>query len=188
MKLEQTTAPVNNPVSDDLVEQQLRIGDGDDPLIVSNAIKFGTNQVEKDTGRALINQTWTMYLDKFPCNETIYVPKGKIQSITSFQYRNTSGVLTPLVDGTDYRIDDIGGIRRIEPIGSWPEVQSDRNNVVQLVWVAGYGADESSIPDWAKQAILLKCQQSYDGTDVMDAYESAIVTEMLFFDYQHYNI
>ena len=188
MKLERTSAPVNNPVSNALVEQQLWVSSGESSLIIANAIKYGTDSVERDTDRSLITQTWTMHLDAFPCDDVIYVPKGKISSVTTFKYLNTSNVLTTLVADTDYYITSVGDEQRITPVTSWPSVSSDKLDAVQLVWVSGYGANDTDIPEWAKQAVLLKCKEAYDSTDVQEAYDSLIYNRRLLFDYSNKNL
>ncbi len=44
--------------------------------------------------RALITQTWDMYLDAFPCgNGEIRMPFYPLQSVTAVQYYDTDGIL-----------------------------------------------------------------------------------------------
>ncbi len=183
MNLERTTDPVLNPVTDALVEQQLFLGSGESPLVISNAIKSATDFVERDTDRSLITQTWTMTLDRFPVRETIFIPKGKIQSITSLKYLDVDDAEQTLTEGTHFTVTTVGTENRILPIGSWPDTSTDLHDVVTLVWVSGYGLLDTDIPAWAQRAILLKCQEAYDRTDVQDSYEATIAASKLFFEY-----
>jgi len=185
MNIERTTDPVNAAVATALVEQQLYISSGDSPLVIANAIESATDFVERDTDRSLITQTWTMTLDAFPNNfrTTIYVPKGKIQSITSLKYIDVDENEQTLDLNTHFTVTTVGKENRIIPIGSWPSVFTDKDDVVTLVWISGYGDDDSDIPGWAQRAILLKVQEAFDRTDVQDAYIATIAASKLFFDY-----
>jgi uncharacterized phiE125 gp8 family phage protein len=193
MRLERTISPATNAVLTELVEQQLYISSGESPLVIANAIKAAVQAVEQDTDRSLINQTWTMTLDAFPSSfweasirhfdyTTIFIPKGKVQSITSFTYLDEQGDEQSLVEGTDYTITTFGDEQRIEPIDGYPATLTTKNDVVKLVWVSGYGEADTDIPEWAKMAILLKVKEYYDGTDVEKAYNATILTSKLFFD------
>lgn len=193
MRLERTVDPAVNAVPTALVEEQLYLSANESPLVVSNATKAAVLAVEQDTGRSLINQTWTMTLDRFPSTyweesirhfdyTTIFIPKGKVQSITSFIYIDVDDVEQTLVLDTGYTITTIGDEIRIQPIDSWPSTLSTKDDVVKLVWVSGYGAADTDVPEWAKQAILLKVKEAYDGVDVEKAYDSTILTSKLFFD------
>ncbi len=185
MNIERTASPVNSAVTDALVEQQLFLDSGESPLLVANAIASATDFVERDTDRSLITQTWTMTLDQFPINrgETIYIPKGKIQSITSLAYIDGDGAPQTLDENTDFTVTSIGTENRVIPIGGWPSTSTDLNDVVTLVWISGYGDDDTDIPGWAKRAVLLKVQEAYDRTDVQEAYDATVIASKLFFEY-----
>jgi len=183
MNIERTTDPVLNPVTNALVEQQLFLDSGESPLVIANAIASATDFVERDTDRSLITQSWTMTLDRFPTRETIFIPKGKIQSITSLVYLDVDDAEQTLVLDTDFTVTSIGNENRIIPIGSWPSTTNDLHDAVTLVWVSGYGLLDTDIPGWAQRAILLKVQEAYDRTDVQDAYEATIIADKLFFEY-----
>jgi uncharacterized phiE125 gp8 family phage protein len=181
MTIERTTDPATNAVLTTLVEQQLYISSGESALVVANAITSAIDTVEADTDRSLITQSWTMTMDGFP--EIIYLPKGKVQSITAFTYIDTSDAVVALVEDTDYTLTTVGAMQRILPIGDWASTYSDKHDTVSIEWVSGYGDADTDIPGWAKSAILLKVKEQYDGTDVAVAYAKQIATFKLYFDY-----
>lgn len=181
MNLERTTDPVNDAVLTTLVEQQLYISSGESPLVIANAIKSAVMSVEQDCDRSLITQSWTMTLDYFP--DVITLPKGKIQSITSFTYIDADDAEQTLAQDTDYRITTVGSAQRLIPIGDYPNLADDTLDVVKIEWVSGYGDDDTDVPENLKQAILLKVKEHYDGTDVTDAYNMATMKSRLIFDY-----
>ena len=134
-----------------------------------------------------------MTLDRFPTKyweasmgaddyNTIFIPKGKLQAITSFTYLDVDDVVTDMVVDTDYTITSIGDEVRINPIDYYPSTLTTKKDVIKIVWESGYGLLDTDVPEWAKQAILLKVKEYFDGTDVEKAYDLTILTSKLFFD------
>lgn len=155
-------------------KQQLRIASTYDDNNVNTLLDAARQIVESETNRAILNQTWTLYLDYFP--DVIYLPKGIIQSVTSVKYIDTGGTQQTLADGTDYTtttgIDD----GRIVPTNNgWvSDVNTEQNNVVEIIFVAGYGATKTAETSWAEQAILMKLSQLYYNLDSSMGYENLV--------------
>lgn len=196
MKLERTVDPAVNAIATTLVEESLAISSGENANLVANYIDSAQDDLEIDTDRALISQTWRMTLDRFPARqlitddagtmrETIFLPKGPILSISTFDYLDVNEESQSLVAGTDYNLTSNGDFPRIEPIGNWPATFSLRNDVVTIDIVVGLGVNEAAMPGWVKTALLLKIKGLYDDCFEIyeDAYNSAIITRKLFFDF-----
>lgn len=182
MRLERTTAPALEPVTQEEMENQLNLSHGYDTDKVNSIIKAAREVVEVDTDRSLVNQTWTMHLDEFP--DVIYLPKGKAQSITSFSYINTDNVLTALVEGTDYYLSNVGAEARLIPLTSFPNTHTVKKETVQVVWVSGQGATAADVDYWAKEAIKVRGTMMYDlGNDMSDIYHWLVNSKKLYFDY-----
>lgn len=64
-----TTQPAVEPVTLDEVRAHLRIDSTDEDLLLETMIQAARQQAETITRRALVTQTWTMALDKFPSPE-----------------------------------------------------------------------------------------------------------------------
>jgi len=193
MRLERTVDPINNAVTTALVEQQLYLSANESPLMVANVIEGAIMKVEQDTDRSLISQTWVMTLDRFPSSywensvrhfdyTTIFIPKGKVQSIASLKYIDTAGDEQELIEDTHFKLTKVGDEARIEPIDSYPATLTTVNDAVTLTWVSGYGADDTDVPAWAKQAVLLLCREYFDDIDVEKSYNRVISRGKLFFD------
>lgn len=197
MRIERTTDPVNPAILTTTVEEALNIPSGTNAVLVADYIDSATNDLETDTDRALITQTWTIKLDKFPTcyyengtkhydYRTIFLPKGVNATITSFAYLNSSDVSTPLVLDTDYTITATGTDARIEPINGWAtDVLEDENDVITIVYTVGIGADTADMPGWVRTALILKVKGLYDDCfeKYQEAYGYAIATRTLDFDY-----
>lgn len=110
--------------------------------------------VEKHTGRTLINTTRVLYRDGFPPdNETIELPYGPVQSISSIVYIDENGDQQTWA-AANYYFDAFSVYARITPAHDvdWPDTQ-DQINAVKVTYVAGYGAAASAVPAPLKECI-----------------------------------
>lgn len=142
MPLKLKTAPASEPITLANAKIKLGIESGDTSAdtTIGWMIPAARQWVENRLGRALITQTWTLYSDGF--DSMIYLPKGHIQSVTHIKYTDSTG--TPVtVDSADYQLDLVSEPARIMPsvsAGSWPSVESNRLNSVEIEYITGYGA------------------------------------------------
>lgn len=119
-----------------------------DDIYVSSLILAARLRAESFTQRALITQTWDAYWDAFPSGADIEVPINPLQSVTSLTYVDVNGVTQPLVENTDFVVDSKSvPAWIILPVGcSWPTPQRTPN-AVALRFVAGYGNNETDVPE-----------------------------------------
>ena len=155
MPLKLHTSPSVEPVTSANVKIKLGIASGDtsSDTQISWMIPAARRWVEQRTGRALINQTWQMYLDEFP--NVIELPLGNVSSITHVKYTATDGTLTTMSE-SDYQTDLVSAPARIKPSYSaitWPTTRDNTFNAVEVQFVAGYGAAASAIPEDIIEAI-----------------------------------
>ena len=171
MKYELVTAPAAEFVNAAMVEAQLGLAAGFDAAKIARDIKAKRKMAENHCQRAFINQTWRLALDSFPTKKinnpkkAIYLPMGKVQSITTFSYVDTEGNAVSLVADTDYYLDAIGGTARLVPVGEWPTPDT-RPNCINVTYVVGYGTtlpeEYSDIID----AVLLQVCDEYETRQV----------------------
>lgn len=188
MKYERTVDPAGLPIALTLIEDSLNLPTGTDSDLLNLYIEAATDDLERDIDMALVSQTWKFTLDKFPSDYndyTIFIPKGTTISVSSFTYQDTDDVQQTLVDGTDYEISQVGTEARIIPIDSWADTYPDKDSVVVLDVVLGLGADDTEMPKWVQQAIILKVKGLYDDCfeSYQMAYDKIITKRKLFFDY-----
>ena len=128
-------------------------------------------QVEHDTRRAIMTQTWDYYLDAFPSDNYIVLPFGKLASVTSVKYKDSDGTETTMVVTTDYLVETNGeGFGRIVlPYGvTWPSFTAYPSNPIAIRFVCGW-TTAASVPYKIKAAIRLLCAKLYRsrGDDVI---------------------
>lgn len=132
----------------------LRLGsDTTEDSLVSMLIGAAREYCESWTGRAFATQTIEAYLDAFPTENYIELPKPPMQSVTSVIYKDSAGTSTTMTATTQYIADTESPIGRIVlPYNaSWPSFVAYPVNPIKIKYVAGY----TVIPESLKQAMLL---------------------------------
>lgn len=168
-----TVNPLVEPVTVGQVKDHLRVSTSVDDTVLGNIITAARQQVERDTGKSLITQTWVMTLDCFPkVGEPIKLLNGPVQSVSSFTYNNASGVQTAW---SDYQLKTNDNPALIIPDfnGSWPTDYSYDKRGIIVTYVAGYGDTHVDVPFELRQAVILRAEMIYDGESRMlnSAYE-----------------
>lgn len=157
------TAPVAEPVTTAEAKAWANISTSTDDVAVDFMIKAAREYVELFSGRALMQQTWNLTLDKFP--KEINPPKPPLQSVASIKYTHTDGTADTLLASTEYKTDiktEPGRIREAFD-KSWPATRSEMN-AVTVKFVAGY-ADAASVPEALKSAIKMIVAHWYNNRE-----------------------
>jgi uncharacterized phiE125 gp8 family phage protein len=191
MKLERTTAPATDFITVAEAAFNVKADETYDATKLTRDIKSAIRHAENWCERAFINQTWTMTLRKFPTVNrynpmgAIFLPKGKIQSVTSLVYYDADGAEQTLVEDTDFTLSNTGEPGMIVPteaLGSWPSTSAYFVDAVTVVYVAGLGTSLPTDYDNIKDACLLEVgdlfqirQESHQGK----MYESGVWKRLL---------
>ena len=154
MAVSLVTAATTEPVTIQDLKEQLRIDENTEDSYLGGLLKTATRAVEKMSDRQLINATWRLSLDEFPCWD-IRVPKPPLSSVSSITYVNSTGG-SSTVASTDYAVDTYNEPGRITPAynATWPTGRL-QNNAVTVTYVAGYGASQNAVPDTYRHAIKM---------------------------------
>ena len=180
MALVLVTAPAEEPVDFDRVKDHLRLptvgGDIYDEPYVANAIVAARRSVENFLGRALVTQTWALYLDALPNDGVIELPLPPLRSVTAFEYKagDYTGTLTTWA-ATNYIVDianEPGRLALAYGI-TWPTLYSEIQ-AVKITFTCGYGG-ASSVPEAIVQALMMKTADLYEhrGGDEMQGQFAA---------------
>jgi uncharacterized phiE125 gp8 family phage protein len=161
-KLKLFTAPTTEPVTVTEAKAQVRQDSTADDTYIASLIATARQDVEGFINRALVSQTWELYLDAWPCHSYLDLPLPPLQSITSITYVDSSGT-TATFASSNYYVDILREPGRVylKPNASWPAVALQIVNGVIVKFVAGYGA-AAAVPDRIKQGILLRVGELYE--------------------------
>lgn len=150
-----------------------RIDDSTDDTLVDALVSACTALVERKTFRRLVNSTWYLYLDEFPCNEII-VPYAPLSSVTAITYTDTNGDSQTL--STDvYAVDTAREPGRItlKYAQVFPATRPIEN-AVRVEYVAGYGAAASAVPEALRLAVRQLVVESYDARNPEPVISSTV--------------
>lgn len=164
---ELTTAPSVEPVS---VAEARRACDLDDKHWDDDLTAWiieGRKRVEHDARVALINQTRTLHLHRFPRSDKLELPAVyPLSSVTSVYYLDTAGSSTLLATSV-YSVDTARkpGCLWLKNGQSWPDTYAQAN-AVTITYVAGFGATAASVPEAAKSAIKMYVRHRFYSPDL----------------------
>lgn len=161
MRVERPAGPPGpEPITPEEAAHYRRVDDlvDVDRDLFTACIRAAREYAERRTGRALVDRTWELVLDRFPCGpiEITRVPL-QVDSI-EIRYVDADGAEQTL-DSSAYVVVD-GEPVRIAPVESWPETQCGRIGSVVVGFTAGPG--EAGVPDILRSAMLLHIGDLYE--------------------------
>lgn len=153
--LSRTVAPVLSAVTTAEAKKQANVVAEDDDDYVARLVAVATEQVERDSNRALLTQTWQLTRHAFPAGRKLVLPRAPLQSVSSITYLDTAESEQTLAEAS-YLVDTHRepGVIWLDEDADWPSLVSSRPNAVVITYVAGW-TSASEVPQRAKHAILL---------------------------------
>lgn len=163
-------ADVQLPVTLQDAKAHMRITANDDDIYISYLIKAARQWVEEYTGRKLITQTVTRYLDDWPDENYIDLPYGGLQSVTSIKYTDSDGDQSTWSSG-DYIVET--GSNEARSRGrvvlaydeTYPTDVLYPSNPIEIIYVCGYGATKGHVPATIRQAIMILVSEWYENRE-----------------------
>ncbi|HBA83387.1 MAG TPA: hypothetical protein DCZ95_04750 [Verrucomicrobia bacterium] len=124
---------------------------------LTDCIQEARDHIEDITRRALLTQTWDVFLDGWPRSNSIKLPFGNLQSVTHLKYTDSAGAITTMAVTTDYIVETNGDQcgRIVLPYGeSWPSFTAYPSNPITVRFICGWTA-ASSLPRKIRAACKL---------------------------------
>lgn len=183
LSLVRTVDPAIEPVTVAQAKQHCRVDTDADDTLFETYITAARIHAEKQTNRALLNQTWKLSLDRFPgyqpwnlgspfapvvgrafsteyvCGQymqpPLLLPKPPLIAVESIQFYDISGTLQTL-DPSAYVVGSDSEPAMIFPVPFtwWPACIWGRPDAVQVTYTAGYGTEAEDVPANIVLAIL----------------------------------
>lgn len=182
------TAPTEEPIKAADLKLHLRLDTDDENEYLDGLILAARTHVETITRRALIKQTWTLYLDGFPPYkaiggqpfiesvsglkfsrseygyDAIELARPNLRAINSIIYTDPNGVPQTLAN-TEYTVDAKSVPGRVVPVygKTWPPFRFVPN-AVAIEFDAGWD-DAASVPEPIKQAVKMLAAHWYENRE-----------------------
>lgn len=168
-----TVPPTIEPVSVEQVKAAAGITTDARDALIAMQITVARTLAEEFTGRAFVQQTIQLQIDRFPpgrvpwwsgtiqaplrafmSEEPILLPRPPLITLATVQYYDESNTLRT-IPNTSYYVDGITEPARIvlNPGQAWPSDVRDRAAVL-ITYTAGYGTQSVSVPAAIQQAII----------------------------------
>ena len=129
------------------------------------------------TDRALVSQTWDVYLGGFPCGTAIELPLGKLQTVDEFVIRYADGSEVEWTVNEDGDLEDsagvvahvdnishYGGKIRLAHGRSWPVGTLRTSNPIRIRITAGW-TNAAAVPSPIRQYILLVLSDLFENRE-----------------------
>ena len=122
-----------------------------DATVLADLVVAARQAVEEYLNRALISQSWQLTINSKP-DARIPLPRGEVISITSTTVYDDSD---NTYDQSTYYHTKTGedGEIYLKSGSSWTTSGGRRAGLMVITYAAGYGADETSVPEKIKTAI-----------------------------------
>lgn len=173
MGLSIVTPPTAEPVTLAEAKAQCRVKHSDEDALIQQLTVAATRHIERTLSLALMARTYRLTLDQFA--DSIELPRGPVQSVTSVEYLDADGVSQALPSNyysTDLVSPSAWLVRNRD--SSWPTVL-DGVNAVSVTYIAGFDELPAEYAD-LKHAILLLIGHWYANREAVNVGTS--VTEL----------
>lgn len=182
MALRRISEPEQEPFTLDEVKAHLRVSHADEDAVITLLIRAVRRAAEEWLGRALVEQTFELVLDAFPCRE-IRMPRPPLLTIESIKYDDADGNEQTL-DVADYDVDTASQPGWVVPTDTWPSTIT-AINAVRIRFTAGYAASGDSPTDLAsgvyediKAGMLLLLAHYYANKEAVLVGQGAVALPM----------
>lgn len=160
----QTVAPVTEPVTIYEARRQVNLSQTDTAhdAKLASLIESARQQFEHDTGTYLIKRTMAVTLS---CLHEMQFPHKPVTAITSISYYD-AGNASQTLSSSVYQLDTGRSQLRLGYSQDWPTM-IDRWDAATITYVLGSHDDSTTVPAYAKSAMLLLIANEFEAPDMM---------------------
>ena len=165
MPLILTAGPASEPVSLDEAKAHCRIDTDAEDTLVSSLILAARLHVEQSLGLALIRQSWSLYLDRWPETPYVELPLAPLIGVDAVRLYSPTGSFVTLDPGLFFA-DTVSRRPRLArgDAQCWP-LPGRGINGIEIAFTAGHGAGADDVPMPLRQAVKLLVAHWYEARE-----------------------
>lgn len=158
MTLFRTVEPAAEPLTLPDTKAHLRLAQASDDALLHGLIRAAREEVERDTGLALIAQSWRLAVDWIPADLWLPLRRYPLRAVTSVTVYGSEGEAS-VMDPGDYETDLASRPGRLQFLRR-PERLRCMNGI-EIDFTAGYDSADD-VPQNLKQAMLMLVAHWYE--------------------------
>ena len=159
MTLFRTVDPLGEPISVADAKIHMRIDHTSEDGLIAGLIAAARDEVEAQTGLALIDQDWRLTTDGIAPSGIITLKRHPVREVLSVTLFDADGAAS-LLDPSHYLLD-CHARPAILCIEKRPAASSYANGI-EIDFKAGFGESGADVPDGLKRAVLLLVAHWYE--------------------------
>lgn len=145
--------PATEPVSVEEMRAHLRLNGSEEDASLLGFLNAARSHIEQSTRRALISQSWRLYLDAWPVGRIVRLPVSPVQSVDQVTVYDLDGNASQL-DPSDWQLDRSAQPERVK-ISLGAGLPASQMMAAEVDFTAGYGAATADVPEDFRQAVRL---------------------------------
>ena len=179
MALVSFAGPLVEPVLLADIKTHLRVGESDEDTLITSLITAARVHVEHLLSRKMITQTWSLYLDVWPENDTIILPLNPVQSISEIRLYDAQDTVS-VINPAEYYVDASGDPGRVIWLGGGARPHGGRvANGIEVRFTCGYGDNPNDVPEPLRQAVTLLVTHWYERREPVEVGEQPMPVPMM---------
>jgi uncharacterized phiE125 gp8 family phage protein len=161
MPLVMTSPPQAEPVTVADAKAHMRIDGTDEDILIASLLLTSRLHIETALSLALITQSWTLRLDRWPQTRHVELPMTPLQSVDAVRVKDAIGGFH-LIAPAGYLVDIASRPARLIWNGIVPPEPGIAADGIEIDVTAGFGPDALSVPAPLKHAILMLTAHWYE--------------------------
>lgn len=166
MALILTSGPALEPVSVSEAKAHLRVDGSAEDVLINSLILTSRLHIEAALGLALITQSWTLVLDKWPKDGVVPLPMRPVQSVAEVRVLADDGV-PAVVPAASYILDGKGVPSRLVAKAAWP-APGRKASGIEIDFTAGFGSLAADVPAPIRHGLLMLVAHWYEHRDPLE--------------------
>ena len=164
--------PAAEPVSLAEAKGHLRVDHSADDGLIESLVSAARGHVEQETGLAIVDQTWRLYLDDWPLDRCVRLRRHPVRRIESATIFDEAGD-PHSIPAEWIRLDTVARPARLVVSEAAPP--GARMNGIEIEFVAGLAEAANEVPDGLKRAVLLLVARWYEFRGAYAAKDQPVV-------------